>query len=53
MKRDEEKGNEFREITESEKRSNIICIDESGIKNTLRNEYDRSPRGESVHDERK
>lgn len=30
-----------------------MYIDESGIKNTLRNEYGWSPRGESIKDERK
>ena len=38
---------------EAEEKSNIVYIDESGIKNTLRNEYAWSPRGESVNDERK
>jgi hypothetical protein len=38
---------------EAEKENNIVYIDESGIKNTLRNEYAWSPRGKSVNDERK
>ncbi|CAK8718264.1 hypothetical protein LDFHOB_07655 [Candidatus Electronema aureum] len=38
---------------EAEKENNIVYIDESGIKNTLRNEYAWSPRGKLVNDERK
>ncbi|HET8685263.1 MAG TPA: IS630 family transposase [Methanosarcina sp.] len=37
----------------TEKENIIVYIDESGIKNTLRNEYAWSPRGELVKDERK
>lgn len=51
--RDEEKRNEFSANIELEDERLIVYIDESGIKNTLRNEYCWSLRGESVHDDRK
>ena len=51
--RDEEKRSEFSERIETEKENTIVYIDESGIKNTLRNEYAWSPRGELLKDERK
>jgi hypothetical protein len=46
--RDEEKRSEFSEKIEAEKENIIVYIDKSGIKNTLRNEYAWSPRGELV-----
>ena len=49
--RDEEKRKEFVEELEKKGDRPVIFIDECGIKNTLKNEYGRAPRGVAVVDE--
>ena len=51
--RDEQKREEFvKKIAENKDRP-IVFVDESGIKNNLKNEYGRSPRGVKVVEDKK
>jgi len=49
--RDEEKRKEFIEELEKKAKQPIVFIDECGIKNNLKNEYGRAPRGVTIVDE--
>jgi len=49
--RDEEKRKEFIEELEKKTKQPIVFIDECGIKNNLKNEYGRAPRGVTIVDE--